>query len=198
MDASAQILDVVAFFRNAFSLIFALALAEAFKQFVFDRAKPTDAVIDWGRLVPLLAFVLLIFPFYQGTVRYFDFAYGDPNNLPPHYSISLMIDGCAFICEAALFFIMSRALAPTHWTTYYGAVMTLLWVDSLWGWTAAILHAAPIDPWIILNLIFGAAVAVMLWLRSHLSPAVATAIGAAAVLVRTGLDYYFTWSFYFP
>jgi hypothetical protein len=74
MSKSAQVVEVVAFFRNAFSLIFALALAEAFKQFVFDRARQaTDPVIDWERLIPLLAFVLLIFPFYQCTISIFRF-----------------------------------------------------------------------------------------------------------------------------
>src|SRR5260370_11061818 len=83
MDHNAQVAEVITFFRTAFSLIFALALAEAFKRFISDRAKqPTDPIIDWDRLLPLLSFVLLIFPFYHGTIRYFVFTYGDQKALP--------------------------------------------------------------------------------------------------------------------
>jgi hypothetical protein len=183
-------------------------LAEAFKQFVFDRgaaaaaAAPGTAVhpvIDWERLVPLLSFVLLIFPFYQGTIRYFVFTYGDTDALQRQtYSFYLMFDGFAFLVEAALFFIMSRALSPIHWVTYYGVVVTLLWVDSIWGLSAAWLHNTPIENWIWLNLGFGFIVVILLLTRAHLSDRAATRIGAVAVLLRTVLDYYTTWSFYFP
>src|SRR5260370_24678481 len=162
MDHNAQVAEVITFFRTAFSLIFALALAEAFKRFISDRAKqPTDPIIDWDRLLPLLSFVLLIFPFYQGTIRYFVFTYGDQKALPQPYSFSILFDSGAFMIEAALFFVMSRALAPLQWQTYYGSVLTLLWVDSIWGLAAAKLHKTPIEPWIYLNLGFGAIVALM-------------------------------------
>jgi hypothetical protein len=109
-----------------------------------------------------------------------------------------MIDIFAFMWEAALFFVMSRALAPAHWMTYYGSVVMLLWVDSFWGLVAAKLHAVPIEPWIYLNFGFGAIVGTMLFMHSHLSDRVATVVGAVAILIRTALDYYTTWDFYFP
>jgi hypothetical protein len=200
MSRDAQIAEVVAFFRNAFSLIFALALAEAFKQFVIDRARtPMGPVIDWEKLIPLLAFVLLIFPFYQGTIRYFVFTYGDAKALlQQSYSVPVMFDGVMFVLEAALFFIMSRALAPAHWVTYYGSVVTLLWVDSLWGLGAAWFHNTPIEWWIYLNIGFGAIVLILLIMHGRLKAPTATILGAVAVLLRTVLDYYTTWNFYFP
>src|SRR5262245_51464107 len=198
MSNSAQIAEVVAFFRLAFTLIFALALAEAFKQFLFDRARlAADPVIDWKKLIPLLAFIVLIFPFYQGNIRYLVVTYGDANALQS-YSAPIMVDSIAFMWQAALFFVMSRALSPAHWVTYYGAVVMLLGVDVIWGLLSAKMHGTPIGPWFYLNLSFGLMLGIMLFMQLRLSENVATVIGAGAVLVRTTLDYYTSWSFYFP
>ncbi|TMJ32315.1 MAG: hypothetical protein E6G88_03325 [Alphaproteobacteria bacterium] len=72
MDHTKDIMDVVKFFQYAFIIVFALALGEAFKQFVAEKAnQPRDKVVDWSRLPALLSFVVLIFPFYQGMSRYF-------------------------------------------------------------------------------------------------------------------------------
>jgi hypothetical protein len=84
--------------------------------------------------------------------------------------------------EAALFFIMSRALDPEHWRTYYGSVLTLLWVDSIWGLLAATLHNTPIAWWIYLNFGFGAIVALMLFQsKLQLTKEEATWIGFISV-----------------
>jgi hypothetical protein len=199
MSRTIQVAEVIAFFRTAFSLVLALALAEAFKQFVNDRANERkDTVVYWDRLVTLLSFLLLIFPFYQGTFRYFVFTYGDANAVPDYYSAYIMFDSIAFLAEAALFFIMSRALSPSHWDTYYGSVLVLLFLDSFWGLMAAKFHHTPIEAWIYLNIGFGVIVGVMLLARKKLSNEIATAAGFTAVLIRTGLDYYLSWNFYFP
>src|SRR5262245_23645818 len=198
MSKSAQIAEVVAFFRGAFTVIFALALAEAFKQFLFDRARlATDRVIDWERLIPLLAFILLIFPFYQGNIRYLVVTYGDANALQS-YSVPIMVDGIAFLVQAALFFVMSRALSPAHWLTYYRSVVMLLGVDVIWGLLSANMHGSPIGPWFYINSSFGFILAIMLFMRGHLSDKMATVVGAGAMLIRTTLDYCMAWSFYFP
>jgi|SRR5580704_162498 hypothetical protein len=197
-NLAAHVGGIITFFKGAFSLLFGLALAEAFKQFVRDKPQSTESVIDWHRLLSLLAFIFLIFPFYQGTIRFFDVEFGDPAKLPQPFSFAIMIDSFAFICEAALFFVMSRALAPERWITFYGAIVALLWVDSVWGLIAAKLHAGGIESWIYLNLIFGAIVAVMLALQARLKGYWPVGLGAAAILIRTILDYYFNWSFYFP
>jgi hypothetical protein len=136
---------------------------------------------------------------FQGTIRYFVFTYGDANTiLQQSYSLPLMFDGFMFLIEAALFFVMSRALKPMHWVTYYLSVWALLWVDSAWGLVAAYNHGTPIQAWSWLNLGFGLIVAAMLSRRASLSSSTATGVGAIAVLLRTALDYFFSWNFYFP
>jgi hypothetical protein len=100
--------------------------------------------------------------------------------------------------KIALFFVMSRALAPAHWRTYYGAVALLLFVDSLWGFIAEKIHNSPIDSWIYLNFGFAIVVGAMLLAQKHIKPYLATIIGLVAVLIRISLDYFLAWNFYFP
>ncbi len=50
MDHTKDIMDVVKFFQYAFIIVFALALGEAFKQFVAEKAnQPRDKVV---RFIP--------------------------------------------------------------------------------------------------------------------------------------------------
>jgi hypothetical protein len=149
-------------------------------------------------VISLVSFLLLIFPFYQGTIRYFVFTYGNTTALSPNYSFQLMGDSVAFLIEAALFFVMSRALAPAHWVTYYGCVAVLLWVDSIWGLIAVKIHGSPIYDWIFLNMFFGLVVVVMLVRHKHLTDRQAIIIGLVAVFIRTVADYWLSWGFYFP
>jgi len=84
MTGIEEVADVVTVFRGAFSVIFALALAEGFKQSVHDKAeKETDRVLYPEKVIGLLSFLLLILPFYQGTMRIYSHFYGDAKSLEP-------------------------------------------------------------------------------------------------------------------
>jgi hypothetical protein len=99
-----DIIDVIVFFQRAFTVIFALALAEAFKQFIADKAEKEDErVIHWNRIWALISFLFLIFPFFQGTNRYLFLEYLN-GRMPKHFGKWIMFDGIIFMIEAALFF----------------------------------------------------------------------------------------------
>ncbi len=121
-------------FQRAFTIVLALALAEAFKQFIADKAdKPEDRVIHWDRLPALLSFLFLAFPFFHGMSRYFFVTYIHTTTPPPHYAVYLMIDGIAFLFESAMFFVMSRTLSAGQWRRYYLSVLLLLAIDVAVG-----------------------------------------------------------------
>jgi hypothetical protein len=139
--------------------------------------------------------------------RHFFVTYGDLTKLPQPYSGYLMFDGVAFTIESALFFIMSRALSLAQWRRFYGSVLCLLAVDSFWGLTRTgflagsiwALPTGPIESWIILNIIFAIVIFGILFIfRGGKRPYVASGVGLIAVFIRTFLDYYWNWNFYFP
>jgi nucleoside 2-deoxyribosyltransferase len=194
---SGEFLDLVNFFQRAFTVVLALALGEAFKQFVVDKAhRVEDPVMQWDRTPALLAFLLLILPFFQGMSRYFFVTYEDSaKGLPNHYDLYLMFDGLVFMAESALFFIMSRALSAMKWRTFYWTVVALLGLDSIWG-SIAMSHGASVLPWIVSNTIFG--LILLPILLRHKNDNWAPQLGLFVILIRTLADYYSSWSFYFP
>jgi hypothetical protein len=196
----ASVQDVIHFFSNVFTVVMALALTESFKQFIADRAtEPEHRVVHWERLYALVSFLVLLFPFFQGMNRYFSVTYGDLSHLPQPYSSSLMFDGVAFTCESALFFVMSRALAPAQWGRFYTTVLLLLVVDSFWGGVVTVVHDTPVEAWIILNIGFACGVFLLLWWhRSKTITLYAARLAMAMVIIRTLLDYYYSWNFYLP
>jgi hypothetical protein len=130
VDSAKDIVDIVGFYQKAFTVILALALAEAFKQFVADKAdKEEDRVIHWERLWSLVSFLFLIFPFFQGTSRYFYVEYLG-TKLPQDYAIFVIFDAIIFTIEAALFFVMSepclRHFGVDFITAFYGCLWWIL------------------------------------------------------------------------
>jgi hypothetical protein len=190
MNTTRSILDLFTIFP--FSIVLALALVEAFKT-VVEEGK----FIHWDRLYSLGSFLLLILPFYQGMNRYLLVTYGDAASLPTPYAPFLV--SAAFMVESALFFVLSRTLRSEEWQHFYWVVFVLLVIDSLWWF----LHAPPeatIQSWMILNLVTSIFILLLVLLGPRLpyQPHLPAAIGTAAMLVRTIIDYLISWSFYFP
>jgi hypothetical protein len=200
-----QFLNSVGFFRQAFVIVFALALTEALKQFVAEQPKqPNDPLshqlVHWDRLPALLAFVFLVVPFFHGTVRYFYQTYESQKPFAS-YDQYLVIDGIAFLIEAALFFAMSRAITPTRWRALYMCIICLLVVDSGWSGIEYWHGALPSPDWIYLNIGLAVVLSVLLlFIRTYEGGLMwfALCFGAAAVVIRTFLDYQWEWTFYFP
>jgi hypothetical protein len=194
-----SILDAFTIFP--FAIVLSLALGEAFKTVVSE-----DHFIYWKKLYALLSFLFLILPFYQGMNRYLLATYGvRATALPP--AGFLIVDGTAFMFESALFFAMSRTLAIEKWQQFYWLVVALLSVDSLWGLTVP-LHANPgtalvIGHWVELNMIALIILLAALVLVSAYDANADThvhylaALGTFGMLVRTVIDYWLSWDFYF-
>jgi hypothetical protein len=181
-----------------FSIVLALALGEAFKQFVSEKH---EGAIQWDRTLALLTFLLLILPFYQGMNRYLLQTYGGTPT-PQFSPLFLIFDGVAFMAESAIFFAMSRNLSDSRAVCFYWMVFVLLLVDSFSGFSA-VQHArecakVAIYSWIVLNVVTCAGLLLILaFAKRFSSMAAVAAVGTAAMLARTVTDYMISWDFYF-
>jgi hypothetical protein len=197
MSLGADYQDAVSFFQRAFTVVLALALSEAFKQAIADKAsKPNDPIVHWDRLPALLGFLLLIFPFFHGMNRHIFRAYLDVKSVPDFYSGFLMIDGIVFMLESAVFFVMSRALSPGQWRNFYWCVLTLMAIDTIWAILAQ-LRGAPVVPWIELNIALAVTFAAVLLFFRERESIIPPIISAATILVTTTVSYMLMWEFYF-
>jgi hypothetical protein len=184
-----------------FSIVLALALGEAFKQAVAEHrpGTATGGDIQWDRLPALLTFLFLILPFYQGMNRFLLLNYGGESASQHHYSaIALIIDGVAFMAESAVFFAMSRNLANSRWRYLYGIVLFLLLIDSCWGLTVLARTSDPtVLGWVVLNIAFSIVLVILIWRGPKFSDSSVAIAGTAAMLIRTIIDYWISWDFYF-
>lgn len=194
--------------KNIFTVVLALALGEAFKQFVTDMnsVKPDspEPAIRWDRLPGLLAFLFLLTPFYQGMGRYLSHTYVEAQTLgrPEPYGRYLLIDCVLFALEAGLFFVMARALSGVHWRRFYWAVWLICVADGVWGifvwrFQRPTLTSDILD-WLKLDGIAFVVVSLMLWRLTDRDSKWVPWFGLALMMLRTFFDYKWSWHLYFP
>lgn len=214
-SSNADALDVIKFFSAVFTVVLALALGEAFKQFVADNV---DHTMHWNRLPTLIIFLATIIPFFEGMNRLFDVNYNHNPLLAEVYPVSLIVDSAVFMFESILFFIMSRALSPKKVSRVL-VLLFLLFVADFLRDIAEVIHVPhKVGPWTweSLPVIVVLGVAIVLYhafkrkfdiadpkqdktIKFNEGRAVwVLSIIAALAVVRTFLDYYLTWGFYFP
>src|ERR1043166_8707726 len=145
----------VEYLRQIFAIVLALAVTEAFKQFIADRSEePLRPAVRKHALWGLISFLFLLVPFYHGMARYLYDNYRVASTRPQPYSHFLLFDVVSFTIEAALFFVMSRSLQLEQWRRFYTSVVAVLVTDTLWGTVAWRTHSPQVGPWLVLNLIF--------------------------------------------
>jgi hypothetical protein len=199
MPIGGNIVHTVNFFQGAFTIILAMALGEALRQFVSEH---DERALHWDLLPGLLSFLLIFFPFFQGMSQYLYLTYLDAATAPKFQPGYLVFDGLLFTLEAACFFVMSRALPPRRWRRFYGAVLALMAIDI--GWSGVTYRRGiHIGDWIWIDLALAAVLAAVLVLErnSHMTPAAArraTYICLATLIVTTATSYWLERDIYFP
>lgn len=115
----------------------------------------------------------------------------------------LMFDGMCFLAMSACFFVFSRSLSPSHWKRFYGYLLGLLVVDSIWI-SVCMYRGIPLKPWLVLNALLAVVIIIVLmsWRRRVVQNALVlvspTVVIAVSTLITTLLDYYTMRDFYFP
>jgi hypothetical protein len=185
--------NAVQFFQGAYTILLGLALGEAFKQFLPDG----DENIRWDRLPSLLAFLLMILPFFQGMSSYIYATYSSHPNLDlAAVEEFLLFDGMIFLVMSAIFFVLSRSLSPNHWFRFYIAMLTLIVVDSVWI-SVSLYRGSSLQFWLVLNIIVAALFASVLTVQAgnelpakKLPPLTSPPwISVAILAVSTTIDY---------
>ncbi len=142
-----SITEIVENVKSIYTIVFALAIAEAFNQAIKakepEHEKPATTLIGWfecihpSRFVSLVVFLLLAVPFFQGNQKYLYLQYIEPLHGPhPVKSVSsiwLNFDCIVFSIQSGLFFVMARSLSARRWQQFYAGVVVLLTLDLFWA-----------------------------------------------------------------
>ena len=184
--------------QRVFAIVLALALSEGFKQVVSDKAPlPSDPFVYWERILGLISFLLLIVPFFQGMHRYYYTVYMATTR-PRPYAIFLNFDVFIFLIDAALFFVMSRALGREQWRRFYSTVLLVLMVDSGWGFVVLLFNSNVVLGWLALNAITIPIFALWLYFFRDPKSICGVRLCFLTMVLRTIIDYYIMWDFYYP
>jgi hypothetical protein len=137
--------EVVENVQSIYTIVLALAIAEAFNQAIKENKPETEThattlrrwfdCIHPSRFVSLIVFLLLAAPFFQGNQKFLYQQYIEPlHQAVPPKSISaswLNYDCLIFTLQAGLFFVMSRSLSARRWQQFYATIAVLLrWIWS--------------------------------------------------------------------
>lgn len=203
-EVSAEVISSVQSLSRIFTIVLALSIGEAFKQFVSDRNE-TSGTIFWWRLPLLIAFIALVIPFSHGMTRYFDHVY--LVSPPENYSFHALIDTIVFTVESVMFFVLSRSLLVTLWREFFIRFAILLGLDTLWGYFVGVSQEVSTMEWVKVNRVFLCLIAVIIgahfaqkkfggkWVIPDKWGAIAVAL---FVVARTISDYAYGFDFYFP
>ena len=182
--------------QQIYAVIIALAVSQAFENLLKDPVRGNvlggDQIIIG--LPPLVAFLFTLVPFWHGMNRHLDRCY-----LEKKIAVrqgALLFDFGIFLVEAALLFAAAWSLRTGIYTfIYLGA---LLFIDIIWGFISHQVHfpgkKSHVRRWSLIN-----AFAIALALLVVACPIMfkTTALMAVAIL-RSVVDYWKCWDFYFP
>lgn len=195
---SEAIVSTIDSLKAIYTVLLALSLGEAFTQLVKGSPEKAERVIQWNRMLNLVPFLLLIIPFIQGMDRYFFMVY-KTDSRPIHYGGHLLWDCIVFTLEGSLFFVLARSLSQERWQRFYGTVIALLALDGIWGLTVFLrFHPPAVLSWLILDVVTLILVSAVRFVKKDANSWMAPIVCLIIILLRTGLDYYLSWNFYFP
>jgi hypothetical protein len=199
IQVSGNVSHTVDFFQGAFTIILAMALGEALRQFVSEE---DDHALHWDLLPGLASFLLIFFPFFQSMSQYLYLTYLNAATAPKFYPGFLIFDGFMYVLESACFFVMSRALPPRRWRRFYGAVLALMTLDIVWS-GVTYLRGIAVGAWIYIDMVLMAVFALVLLIErgrtaSREASLRASFIGLATIAVTTATSYWLERAIYFP
>ncbi len=186
--------EPLASFQWFYGVILALALTEALVQYAQTTVGKGDGLLRFftPSAWALIGLLVVIVPFFHGMNMYLHGVYAGEAS-----SRWFLLDASVFMVEATILFLLSRALKPADWVTFYGWVAILLLIDAAWGLGVCAIHDARTVWWAAVNLAFAPLLLLACWWGRQWR-----GTGAPDCLVllclRTVMDYWSSWTLYFP
>lgn len=182
--------------QKIYAVVIALAIAQAIQSLLKDPVSGT--LLERNQiLVGLPAFIALLVtlvPFWHGMNRHLDRCYLEKKSAVAQGGI--LLDFATFFIEASLLFAAGWSLRSGIYS--FIALGFLLLVDMVWGFISHTIHfpgqKSHVRRWSAINL--GAIVLAILVVTYAFQPK--TIVLMVIAIVRTIVDYWLCWDFYFP
>lgn len=185
-----------------YNVVIGVALSLAIYNTTDTTAQFIPIKID--TIVNFLTFLVLILPLYHGAVRHLFATYVEDGGSSRIKAGALLADFFLLFIEGCLFVMMATAIANT--STLAWIIVTLLVLDSLWGFLAWIAFTGAQSQfsekkWAVINIITASILVIGVFFSNNLISNNAYKAHFSLFIViwlRTIIDYMLTWDFYFP
>jgi hypothetical protein len=182
--------------QRVYAVIVALAINEAIKR-TFLKSGSSDVEIHYEHLPEFVALIATAVPFLHGMNRHLDqtLAVIRAQNKRSLFAI-LVLDFVVFLAEGCILFLLAASVSAG--LAFFQLLMVLLALDVLWALLTWRLTKSVAIRWAIIN---GAMIAVscmLIYPGGQRCVEFKTCVLAACAVIRTVLDYYLAWGFYFP
>ncbi|MGB9334469.1 MAG: hypothetical protein WCB14_05640 [Candidatus Acidiferrales bacterium] len=182
--------------QQIYAVIIALAIAQAVQSLLKDSVGAS--LLGLSQILiglpPFIAFLVTLVPFWHGMNRHLDRCYIEKKSSVVQGA--LLFDFVTFFLEASLLFAAGWTLRSGIYS--YIPVCALLVVDMAWGFVSHQIHfpsrKSHVIRWSVINL-FAIVAAVLIVLFPFNLKSIALMMVA---IVRSIVDYWFCWNFYFP
>jgi len=186
--------------QKIYAVVIALAIGHGMQTLLIDRA--TGAMADTPELLvrapTFLALVFTLVPFYHGMNRHLDFCYIERKQ-GQQAKGALLFDFLVFFLESALLFAAANSIGAGM--RAFAALGLLLAVDVVWALISHWIHYGGIKPsvarWSGINAVV-LVIGLFVGLRQDYSEPAKAELLLVLALVRSGVDYWACWPFYFP
>lgn len=190
--------------QELYTVAVGVALVKAMEVFVGGKAIAGGQSNVWANWGALWAFVATLVPFYHGAMRHLDKTYIEDQGAFVRRG-ALLSDFLLLFIEAGILLGMALHLAELERFVLWLAV--LLVFDSVWGVVVLIILTTkprgwPEFKWAIVNvptaLALGAVLLVADRIGTTQDSTVLIVMAPSLAIIRTVIDYAWSWSFYFP
>lgn len=182
--------------QQIYAVVIALAIAQAIQSLLKDPVRgtflePSQILVG---LPAFVAFLVTLAPFWHGMNRHLDRCYLEKKSAVVQGA--LLLDFITFFLEAGLLFAAGWSLRSGIYS--FIALGALLVVDMLWGFVSHQIHfpgqKSHVRKWSAINLV--AIVIAILLVAYPFNPK--TIVLMVIAIMRSIVDYWFCWDFYFP
>jgi hypothetical protein len=181
--------------QRIYAVIVALSIGEAVRR-MFLKAGSADVEFHTEHLPEFIAFLITSVPFLHGMNRHMDKTLSESRKKNDRRLLFfLVVDFWVFLAESCLLFLMAEKV--TAGVDFFQVLLWLLVLDIVWTVSTYPITRSILVSWLAVNISTAALVCVVLYLL-HFGDLVKSWVLAVAAVLRTVLDYWFAWSFYFP
>jgi hypothetical protein len=181
--------------QRIYAVVVGLAINEAIKRFFL--AKNNEFELPTANWPEFIALMVTIVPFLHGMNRHLDRTLAESRKPGKRWLLGfLLVDFGFFIAESCFFVSMAATVSKNIY--FFQLLLWLLLADAFWAFLTFPVTKSFSWRWMIINVAACGCIAFLIFGDNRIIIYWKPWILCGVAVLRTLLDYWFVWGFYFP